>query len=57
LELDGARIEDEVFTVLFDEALVRDYRALGYEVVRVPVLPPQERLQFVLEQLSGQGSS
>lgn len=55
LELDGARIEDETSTVLFDEWLVRDYSALGYHVVRVPVLSPQERLEFVLETLSEQG--
>jgi predicted ATPase len=55
LELDGARIEDETFTVLFDKALVRDYSALGYQVVRVPVLSPQERLEFVLDSLSAQG--
>ena len=55
LELDGARIEDETFTVLFDEWLVRDYSALGYRVVRVPVLSPQERVEFVLESLSEQG--
>ena len=55
LELDGARIEDETFTVLFDEWLVRDYSALGYRVVRVPVLSPQERAEFVLESLSEQG--
>jgi predicted ATPase len=52
LQLDGARIEDEAYTVLLDEALVRDYSALGYEIVRVPVLPPEERLAFVLERLS-----
>jgi predicted ATPase len=55
LELDGARIEDDDFTVLLDEALVRDYSALGYHVVSVPVLSPQERLEFVLERLSEQG--
>ena len=55
LQLDGARIEDEAYTVLLDEALVRDYSALGYSVVRVPVLPPEERLAFILESLSEQG--
>jgi predicted ATPase len=34
---------------------LRDYRALGYSVVRVPVMPPKERLAFVLERLSEQG--
>ena len=55
LELDGARIADEDYTVLLDQALVRDYRALGYDVVRVPVLSPTERLQFVLGRLSELG--
>ena len=55
LELDGARIEDEAFTVRFDEALVADYGALGYCVVRVPVLSPQQRVEFVLQTLSDRG--
>ncbi|MFN2186579.1 MAG: AAA family ATPase [Anaerolineae bacterium] len=55
LELDGARIQDEAYTVLLDEALVRCYGALGYDVVRVPVLRPQERLEFILERLSKRG--
>lgn len=55
LELDGARIQDEAYTVLLDEALVYYYGVLGYDVVRVPVLSPEERLEFVLERLSEQG--
>jgi predicted ATPase len=55
LQLDGARIEDDTYTVLLDEWLVRDYSALGYCVVRVPVLSPQDRLTFVLERLFEQG--
>jgi predicted ATPase len=55
LELDGARVQDEAYAVLLDEALVGTYSALGYEVVRVPVLPPKERAEFVLERLSEQG--
>ena len=54
-QLDGARIQDDAYTVLLDEWLVRDYGALGYRVVRVPVLSPQERIEFVLGRLSGQG--
>jgi predicted ATPase len=38
-----------------DEWLARDYGALGYRVVRVPVLSSQERLAFVLVNLSEQG--
>jgi predicted ATPase len=55
LELDGARIQDDTYTVLFDEWLVRDYSALGYRVERILVLSPAERLEFVLERLSEQG--
>jgi predicted ATPase len=54
-QLDGARIEDDTFTVVLDEWLARDYGSLGYHIVRVPVLSPQERLEFVLERLSEQG--
>jgi predicted ATPase len=55
LELDGARIADETFTVRLDEALVADYGALGYSVLRVPVLSPQQRVEFVLQTLSERG--
>jgi predicted ATPase len=50
-QLDGARIKDDTYTVVLDEWLERDYTALGYDVVRVPVLSPHERLEFVLERL------
>jgi predicted ATPase len=53
---DGERVE-ELATIArhLDEWLARDYSALGYRVVRVPVLPPQERLAFLLLNLSEQG--
>jgi predicted ATPase len=54
VQLDGVRIEDEAAADYLDEWHYRDYTALGYRVVRVPVLPPQERLAFVLEKLSEQ---
>lgn len=44
--------EDEKTAQFLDEWLERDYAALGYNVVRVPVFPPQERLAFGLEGLS-----
>ena len=52
---DGARDDDALIVGYLDEWLARDYGALGYRVVRVPVLPPEERLAFVLETLSEQG--
>jgi predicted ATPase len=45
---DGARIDHDATSDLLDMWLERDYRTLGYDVVRVPVLPPQERLAYVL---------
>jgi predicted ATPase len=55
IQQDGLRIEDDTLAVLLDEWLARDYSSLGYRVVRVPVLQPQERLAFILERLSEQG--
>jgi predicted ATPase len=55
VQLNGVRIEDDVASAFADEWLPRDYGALGYAVVRVPVLPPQERLGFVLDTLRRQG--
>jgi predicted ATPase len=52
LRLDGLRFEDEAYDDFLDEWLARDYLALGYDVVRVPVLPPDDRLAFVLGWLS-----
>ena len=51
----GVRNEDNAFASLLDEWLARDYHTLGYRVLRVPVLSPQERLAFVLERLPEQG--
>jgi predicted ATPase len=52
---DGARNEDAPIVGYLDEWITRDYSALGYRVVRVPVLSLQERLAFVLERLTEQG--
>jgi predicted ATPase len=46
---DGVRDEDAANVDFLDEWLERDYRSLGYQVLRVPVLPPPERLAYVLE--------
>jgi predicted ATPase len=51
----GTRDGDAPRVGYLDEWLAADYCALGYRVVRVPILPPQERVAFVLERLSEQG--
>ncbi len=53
---DGARIEHDATSNLLDEWLFRDYSTLGYDVVRIPVLPPEERLAYFLDYLSAKGS-
>lgn len=52
LEMNGVRAEDDAICEFIDEWLFRDYTALGYEVKRVPVLPIEQRLTFVLESVS-----
>jgi predicted ATPase len=51
---DGIRAGDDESAAYFDSWMERDYSALGYNVIRVPVLPPEERLAFVLERLPDQ---
>jgi predicted ATPase len=55
LQLDGLRYKDKTLQGFTEEWHVRDYNALGYSIVKVPVLPPEERLAFVLGVLSEQG--
>jgi predicted ATPase len=55
IQQDGLRIEDVELAVFLDEWLVRDYSALGYHVVRVPVLSIEDRLAFILQHLTEQG--
>ncbi|MFN2159498.1 MAG: AAA family ATPase [Anaerolineales bacterium] len=52
---DGVRAGDDQYAEYLDEWIYCDYRSLGYEVVRVPVLPPEERLALVLTSLYEQG--
>jgi predicted ATPase len=51
----GARDEDAAKVGYLDEWIARDYRALGYRIVRVPVLSIQDRTAFVIETLSEEG--
>lgn len=55
-QTDAQRVEEiAAIAGYLDEWHTRDYIALGYDVVRVTVLPPEDRLAFVLERLSEQG--
>ena len=48
LQLDGLRFKDAAHTGFLDEWHHQGYCALGYSVVRIPVLLPEEHLTFVL---------
>lgn len=48
---DGVRLDDDAQGDFLDTWLARDYAALGYDVVRVPVMPPAVRLDVVLAYL------
>jgi predicted ATPase len=48
----GIRGGDDISAAYFDSWMERDYHALRYDIVRVPVLPPDERLTFILNRLS-----
>jgi predicted ATPase len=52
---DGVRVADDETAAYLEKWTLRDYSVLGYNVVRVPVLPAEDRLAFVLERLSEKG--
>ena len=47
IEKDEVRTEDPEKRLLLDEYLQRDYRALGYDIVKVPFMPLKERVSFI----------
>jgi predicted ATPase len=49
---DGVRVADDETAEYLETWILRDYLALGYEVVRVPVLSPEARLAFILAKLN-----
>lgn len=46
---DDARLDHDPTSDLLDAWLFRDYSALGYQVRRLPVLPPERRLEYLLD--------
>jgi predicted ATPase len=52
---DDVRAGDDQIAEYFESWLLRDYNALGYEIIKVPVLPREERLEFILKTLNDQG--
>ncbi len=52
---DGVRYENDKIAEFHQSWLLKDYHALGYKPILVPLLSPEERLRFILEKLSEQG--
>lgn len=51
-ENDDARIEDEKSRIFLDKQLELDYRSLGYEVCRVPVMSLLDRVAHIVEEVT-----
>ena len=52
---DEVRVGDDETAAYLESWILSDYSDLGYRVIRVPVLSPDERFKFVLEKLNEQG--
>ena len=51
MESDHARVESENQRELVERFLFEDYSALGYDVIRVPVMPLAERVSFLFKRM------
>ena len=56
VQSDDVRIEDDAAAKYLDQWHCCDYTALGYRIVRVPVLPPRDRLAFILKNVPAKSS-
>ncbi len=50
-EKDPVRSEDEAIAIELDRLIKDSYQMLGYDVVHVPVLSIQERIEFILQRI------
>jgi predicted ATPase len=48
---DYARLEDEDDQIRIHELIIEAYEELGYGAIHVPVLPPDERVDFILKNI------
>jgi len=51
LQTDGIRFDEDAHASFIDAWTYRDFSALGYDVRRVPVMAPEDRLDFLLKSL------
>ncbi|MBI4148219.1 ATP-binding protein [Candidatus Woesearchaeota archaeon] len=50
---DTERVEDAQRARTIHDLITDSYTRAGYDVIRVPVLPPNERVTFILEKIGG----
>jgi predicted ATPase len=55
IEHDGVRAEDEATQEFMDEWLERDYATIGYDVIRVPIMSIEDRLEYLRDRMQKQG--
>lgn len=54
-EKDGYRDPEAEIVDYFDEWITRDYHALGYTTIRVPVMSLEERLTYIISKINDHG--
>jgi len=50
-EKDAVRSEDDIMAARLDHLLKKSYQRLDYEIIQVPLLPVEKRVDFILEHL------
>ncbi len=53
-QTDDVRNEDDEAAAILEDQLEADYKLLGYEIIRVPLMPVSERVEFILRTVSGE---
>lgn len=48
---DAIRFDEDAHATFIDDWTYRDFCALGYDVVRIPVMSPEDRLDFLVKSL------
>jgi predicted ATPase len=55
-EKDAVRSEDDRIATALDSLLKKSYQMLGYEIISVPLMTVEERIDFILTRISHEGS-
>jgi predicted ATPase len=50
-EVNHARTEDDQIAIRLDQSLEQSYKMLGYEIMRIKVMPIEERVKVIVDQI------